>query len=320
MMYTNDEEPYYETVEPPHKRQKVLREVKEEKCFRLEHKLSDEPGVVKLTLREPVTLDADVYYAAIALQDITYSHRWRNLKKGFLTMTLHIFDGTVAESSRVYLQITETQIESVHFECLEEIMKHIKIALSRRVRISAVVRALFSNETGPGLNLEDYLKINYANNILTIVNNDRKVGFRISFSAAFRDSFSLSNNSYIITPFGVQNLILHECTNTENEYISLHLPGLKNTITSNGKQSILHSFSNKNKGGCFNTFRPSPRLEFKELEVPCIIRELCVTVKNIEGENIDFIEAIRDYRSGLRSEHDPVDCIINLVLVVKKLE
>ena len=319
-MYTNDEEPYYETVEPCHKRQKVLREVKEEKCFRLEHRLSDEPGVLKLALREPITLDADAYYAAIALQDITYSHRWRNLAKGSMTMTVFIFDGTASDDNRLYFNIMGTQIGSVHFERLEEFMKHIKFVLSRRVRISNAASALFSTDMDQGLNLKDYLKVNYANNMLIIANSDRKIGFKISFSPAFRDSFSLNDTDFIIKPFDVENLILDKCTNTENEYISLHLPGLKNTITTNGKQSLLHSFPNKNRGGCFNTFTPSPRLEFKELEVPCVIRELCVTVKNIEGENIDFIEAIRDHRSGIRVEHNPVDCVVNLVLVVKKLE
>ena len=318
-MYTNDEEPYYETTEPPHKRPRKLTEVKEQKFFRLEHRIQDEPGVLRLALQEPIRLEADTYYAAVALQNITYSHRWQNLENGGLSISVSVFDSTIERELRDYHRVLSYSMATLHYDSLDELMKLLKTLLHRRVALAETTSS-FIDEPDRGMDLEEYLKIDYANNVFSIANLSDTVGFEFQFNRAFQESFLLTENTFELLPFGIKLMTVDKCLNTKNEYISLHLAGLKYSITPDGNEPILHSFTNKNQSGGFNTHTPSPMLDFKELQVPCVIRELCVYVKNIEGENIDFSAEIRRYVTGVRTTTNAIDCIMNLVLVVKKLE
>ena len=334
-MYADEDTSYYETMEPAHKRPKLYTEVKEQKCFQLVHRAKDEPGHIKLVLPEPITLDADTTYAAVALQNITYMKRWRNLEEGALAFTFYMFNST--EDDETETEETETEDDETetyhevyrldlsdvqHFKSLQEVVNIIRTVVCRNQKVPIAARG-YVDDYEKGFNVGEYLKIELFNNVLSFTNDHATIGFKFEFCAAFVKTFGIEHADFNVDPLEMTTLQFNECVQTNNEIVTLHLAGLKTTATHNGSQSLLHSFTNKNTEGGFNNHYPSPQLEFKELQVPCIIRDFSIHVENINREVINFSADLLSHINNLQHQDsviNPIDCVINIVLVTKTLQ
>ena len=211
MLYTNDDIPEYETVEPIQKRRNVMyTKRQEQRYFQLEHRLSDIPGVIKLVLQDPITLDANTAYAALALQNITYMERWNNIVRDVVACEVSLFDSLIAAdqlSPSDFVVLHRLRLTPFHhLHSSQDIMQLLKTTLSRPVAVpySFAHDVLFDADFGDSdddgddettdddrdyvIDVKDYIKIDYIKNMLSIANIHSRVAVKVTFNVGFQET------------------------------------------------------------------------------------------------------------------------------------
>ena len=312
-MLNNYDSAYYEVEEVPQKRPRMEEQKIEKKFFRLEHKRDDEKGVMTLQLPEPITIDANTYFAGMAMENITYLNKWQ--EEFTFKLEVFIYDGRSRTPS-------DSKLFTIQFEVSNNIlddMMNFVIMRMKRLVIPPSDTSSYVDDRDSGLDIAQCLKLNYTNKKLTVINNHGRIGFLLVFNDETKNQLKLARNRYRIGPFTPEVVQIEQCPALQEEMISLQSPVISRTVTMDGGKRELYSFLSAPANNGFNTINPMPDLQYKEIEVPCVIREITVYVTDVEGNAVDFSRQLRSFSgTAARFQGNNIDCILNIIILIKK--
>ena len=204
-MLNNYDSAYYEVEEIPQKRPRLEEQKVEKKYFRLEHKRDDEKGVMTLQLPEPITIDANTYFAGMAMENITYLNKWQ--EEFTFKLEVFIYDGRSTSPSNSKLFDIQFIVSN---NILDDMMNFVIMRMNRIVIPGSDTSSYVDNRDS-GLDIAQCLQLNYTNKKLTVINNHGRIGFVLLFNDETKNQLKLAQNTYTISPFRNETVQIEKC-------------------------------------------------------------------------------------------------------------
>ena len=268
-------------------------------CFR-EEKVTSITGVVETELKDfgsfttvlptPIEITSNYDYVGIGIHEVeclipqevllNQTHRLIARKRG-VRITLKTFSAdTVFNNVAGFLDYVQKGFENFV------------------VRKNTRAAALFGLEETTTIDLNDYFKIYYYDNIFVFLNTTRDIYFTFVFARHIQYMLGMRWSFILVRPMSLttQNCYLSIDNYNFNEFLIIELEGIERTITKNGSEPILCSFYKRNDGSGHIHYRAKPYIQYKKIETTGQLRELNFQIKSALGKRPRHQESLKENR------------------------